>query len=140
MWQELLDFGKAIEIAQNELVDYNKKLKTLRDYYLASVEKRIPFIRMNGDLENRLSGNANICFKGVDGGTMLQELDKVGICASSGSACSAGLLNPSHVLLAIGVPSSIARSSLRITFGKENTVEDVDYLVDHLEKIVKKLR
>ena len=91
-------------------------------------------------MENRLPGNANICFKGVDGGKMLQELDKVGICASSGSACSAGLLNPSHVLLAIGVPASIARSSLRITFGRENTVEDVDYLVGNLVKIVKKLR
>lgn len=73
-------------------------------------------------------------------GSMLQELDKAGICASSGSACSAGLLNPSHVLLAIGVPANIARSSLRVTFGRENTVEDVDYLVDCLGKIVKKLR
>ncbi len=136
----IIGIGKAIEIAQNELEDYNKKLKSLREYYFASVEKTIPFIRINGDLENRLPGNANICFKGVDGGKMLQELDKVGICASSGSACSAGLLNPSHVLLAIGVPASIARSSLRITFGRENTVEDVDYLVGNLVKIVKKLR
>ncbi len=136
MW----DYGKAIEIAQNELVDYNKKLRVLRDYYLTNIEKSIPFIRVNGDLENRLCGNANVCFKGVDGGEMLQELDKVGICASSGSACSAGLLNPSHVLLAIGVPASIARSSLRVTFGKENTIEDVDYLVGNLVKIVQKLR
>lgn len=140
MSQELWGFGKAIEIAQNELPDYNKKLKILRDYYFDNVEKRIPFIRINGDLENRLAGNANICFKGVDGGQLLQELDKVGICASSGSACSAGLLNPSHVLLAIGVPSNVARSSLRVTFGRENTVEDVDYLVGHLERIVNKLR
>ncbi len=95
---------------------------------------------MNGDLENRLAGNCNICFKGVDGAKLLQELDKVGICASSGSACSSGFLNPSHVLLAIGVPASIARSSLRVTFGKENTIEDVDYLVDHLARIVKRLR
>lgn len=135
-----MDFGKAIEIAQNELVEYNKKLKVLRDYYLASVEKNIPFIRINGDLENRLAGNANICFKGVDGGKLLQELDQVGICASSGSACSAGLLNPSHILLAIGVPTNVARSSLRVTFGRENTIEDVDYLVENLSRIVKKLR
>lgn len=107
---------------------------------MASVEKNIPFIRINGDLENRLAGNANVCFKGVDGSKLLQELDKVGICASSGSACSSGLLNPSHVLLAIGVPANIARSSLRVTFGKENTVEDVDYLVNQLTRIVKKLR
>lgn len=135
-----MDFGKAIEIAQNELPEYNKKLKVLRDYYLANVEKNIPFIRINGDLENRLSGNANVCFKGVDGGRLLQELDQVGICASSGSACSAGLLNPSHVLLAIGVPANIARSSLRVTFGRENSMEDVDYLVGNLARIVQKLR
>ncbi len=135
-----MDFGKAIQIAQEELPEYNKKLRVLRDYYLANVEKDIPFIRINGDLENRLAGNANVCFKGVDGAKLLQELDKVGICASSGSACSAGLLNPSHVLLAIGVPANIARSSLRVTFGKENTVEDVDYLVEQLMRIVKKLR
>lgn len=112
----------------------------LRDYYLDNVEKNIPFIRINGDLENRLSGNSNICFKGVDGGILLQELDKRGICASSGSACSAGLLNPSHVLLAIGVPQNMARSSLRVTFGRENTIEDVDYLVNSLITIVNKLR
>lgn len=136
----IVGLGKAIEIVQNEFEDYNKKLRVLRDYYLTNIEKNIPFIQMNGDLEHRLSGNMNICFKGVDGGSMLQELDKVGICASSGSACSSGLLNPSHVLLAIGVPASIARSSLRITFGKENTIEDVDYLVENLVRIVKKLR
>ncbi len=95
---------------------------------------------MNGDLENRLAGNSNICFRGVDGARMLEELDQVGICASSGSACSSGLLNPSHVLLAIGVPNSLARSSLRVTFGRENTKDDVDYLVYHLIHIVGKLR
>ena len=115
-------------------------MRILRDYYLESVEKNIPFIQLNCDLENRLSGNSNICFKGVDGASLLQELDKVGICASSGSACSSGFLNPSHVLLAIGVPAKVAKSSLRITFGKENTIEDVDYLVEQLGRIVKKLR
>lgn len=87
-----------------------------------------------------MPGNCNICFKGVDGANLLEELDNVGICASSGSACSSGFLNPSHVLLAIGVPKNIARSSLRITFGKENTIEDVDFLVDNLIRIVNKLR
>lgn len=140
MWQELLDFGKAIEIAQNELVEYNQKLRVLRDYYFENIAKNIPNIMINGDLENRLAGNANVCFRGVDGGSMLSELDKVGICASSGSACSAGLLNPSHVLLAIGVPQNIAKSSLRVTFGRENTIEDVDYLISNLINIVKKLR
>ena len=136
----IVGIGKAMEIAQNEMGDYTKKLRILRDYYFDKVEKNIPFIRINGDLENRLPGNANICFKGVDGSQMLQELDKRGICASSGSACSAGLLNPSHVLLAIGVPASIARSSLRVTFGRENSMEDVDYLVQSLGEVVSQLR
>ena len=136
----IVGLGKAIEIAQNDLPEYTQKLKFLRDYYLESVQKNIHFITINGDMKNRLPGNANICFKGVDGGKLLAELDKVGICASSGSACSAGLLNPSHVLLAIGVPNNLARSSLRVTFGKENTIEDVDYLVDNLKNIINKLR
>ena len=136
----IVGLGKAIEIAQNELSDYNKKLRILRDCYFDKVQENIPYIKINGDLENRLPGNSNICFKGVDGGTLIQELDKKGICASSGSACSSGFLNPSHVLLAIGVPSNLAKSSLRVTFGRENTIEDVDYLVDNLVKIVRKLR
>jgi len=136
----IVGFGKAIEIAQNELENYNKKLKVFRDYYFEKVQENIPYIRINGDLEDRLPGNANVSFKGVDGGKLLQELDNVGICASSGSACSSGHLNPSHVLLAIGVPNSLAKSSLRVTFGKENTIEDVDYLVENLKEIIKKLR
>lgn len=136
----IVGLGKAIEIAQLELPEYNNKLKYLRDYYLEKVQKNISHIRINGDLENRLSGNTNICFKGVNGGNLVEELDKVGICASSGSACSSGFLTPSHVLLAIGVPNNMAKSSLRVTFGRENTIEDVDYLVDSLSKIVKKLR
>jgi len=127
----IVGIGKAIEIAENELENYTNRLKMLRDYYL---------IKINGDLEDRLPGNSNICFKGVDGATMLKELDERGICASSGSACSSGLLNPSHVLLAIGIPANIAKSSLRVTFGKENSFEDVDYLVQSLIEIVNKLR
>lgn len=136
----IVGLGKAIEMANNNLDEYNKKIKTLRNFYIDEVKKRIPNIRINGDLENRLPGNANICFKGIDGGKLLSELDKKGICASSGSACSAGLLNPSHVLLAIGVPISLAKGSLRVTFGKENNFEDTEYLVDNLEEIVKKIR
>ena len=136
----IVGLGKAIEIAENELPEYNRYLKMLRNYYIEGIQSNIPFIRINGDMENRLPGNANICFKGVDGGKLLQELDKIGICASSGSACSAGLLTPSHVLLAIGVPNNIARSSLRVTFGKENTLQDVDYLIENLKNIVEKLR
>ena len=113
---------------------------SLRNYYIEEVKKRIPNIVINGDLENRLPGNSNICFIGVDGSKMLKELDNVGICASSGSACSAGLLTASHVLLAIGVSEKVARSSLRVTFGKENTKEDVDFLVETLVEIVARLR
>ena len=132
--------GKAMEIADENLEGYNRKIKNLRDFYVSEMVKRVPYIRINGDMENRLSGNANICFSGVDGAKLLSELDKKGICASSGSACSAGLLTPSHVLLAIGVPNNLARSSLRITFGKENTMEDTQYLVENIEEIVNNLR
>ncbi len=132
--------SKALEIATEGLITYNNHIKKLRNLYISEIQKRIPYIKINGDMEKRLSGNANICFSGVDGGNLLVELDKKGICASSGSACSAGLLNPSHVLLAIGVSNSLARSSLRITFGRENTLEDTLYLVDNVEEIVKRLR
>ena len=132
--------GEALELAYRELDRNNYILKYLRNYYISEVKRRIPYIKINGDLVKRLPGNANISFSGIDGKKLIEELDKVGICASSGSACSAGLLNPSHVLLSIGVPVDLAKSSLRITFGKENTMEDVDYLVDNLESIVNKLR
>lgn len=132
--------GKALEIATINLEKYNKHIRNLRNFYISEIQKRVPYIRINGDLEKRLSGNANISFSGVDGGKLLIELDKRGICASSGSACSAGLLNPSHVLLSIGVPKYLAKSSLRITFGKDNTLEDTEYLIDNLEECIKELR
>lgn len=132
--------GEALELAYREISRNNYILKYLRNYYISEVKRRIPYIRINGDTENRLPGNANISFSGIDGRRLLEELDKVGICASSGSACSAGLLNPSHVLLSMGVPVDLAKSSLRVTFGKENTIEDVDYLIDNLERIIKMLR
>ena len=132
--------GKALELATQNMEQYNNHIKKLRDYYVNEIKKRILYIRINGDEEKRLSGNSNISFSGVDGGKLLAELDKRGICASSGSACSAGLLTPSPVLLAIGVPNSLARSSLRITFGKENTLEDTNYLIETLVEIVQKLR
>lgn len=133
----IVGLGKAIEISQQEMNDYNYKLKILKNYYLNEVKKNFKNIKINGDLENSLNGNANVCFSGIDGEYMLKELDKNGICASSGSACSSGFFNPSHVLLAIGVPQNLARSSLRVTFGKENTIEDVDYLIEIL-KIINK--
>lgn len=136
----IVGLGKAIEIAYRNFDKYNEKLTTLRDYYISQVEAKIPEVKLNGDRIKRLPGNANISFKGIEGESLLLNLDLKGICASSGSACSTGSLNPSHVLMAIGLPHEIAHGSLRTTFGDENTKEDVDYLVDSLVEIVGKLR
>ena len=136
----IVGLGKALELATESMEKNNLKLKSMRDYYISEVIKRIKYVKLNGDIKNRLPGNANISFSGVDGSKLLSELDKRGICASSGSACSAGLLNPSHVLLAIGATNNLAKSSLRISFGKENTFEETKYLVDNLEEIINDLR
>lgn len=136
----IVGLGKAIEIAYKNFDKYNEKLTTLRDYYISQVEAKIPKVKLNGDRIKRLPGNANISFKGIEGESLLLNLDLKGICASSGSACNTGSLNPSHVLMAIGLPHEIAHGSLRTTFGDENTKEDVDYLVDNLVEIVGKLR
>ncbi len=136
----IVGMGKAIEIAKRDLEEHNKKIKELRDYYLSEVQKRIPYIKINGSLTNRLPGNANVSFRYIEGEGLLLNLDLKGICASSGSACTSGSLDPSHVLLAIGLPHEIAHGSLRISIGKYNTKEEVDYLLDNLEEIVQRLR
>lgn len=136
----IVGMGKAIEMAYENLDEHRKKIRDLRDYYISEVEKRIPYIKINGDLEKRLPGNANISFRFIEGEGMLLNLDLKGICASSGSACTSGSLDPSHVLLAIGLPHEIAHGSLRVSIGKDNTKEEVDYLLDNLEQIVKRLR
>lgn len=136
----IVGMGKAIEMAYENIEEHRKKIKDLRDYYISEVERRIPYIKINGDLEKRLPGNANISFRFIEGEGMLLNLDLKGICASSGSACTSGSLDPSHVLLAIGLPHEIAHGSLRISIGKNNTKEEVDYLLDNLEQIVKRLR
>ncbi len=125
----IVGLGKAIELAYENLDEYNKKLTNLRDYYISQIEKKIPDAKLNGHRTKRLPGNANISFKGVDGQLLLLKLDEKGICASSGSACTSGSLDPSHVLIAIGLPSEYSQGSLRITIGDENTKEDIDYLV-----------
>ena len=104
------------------------------------VQKRIPYVRANGSLNSRLPGNMNISFRFIEGEGLLLNLDLKGIYASSGSACTSGSLDPSHVLLAIGLPHEIAHGSLRISIGKYNTKEEVDYLIDSLVEIVNKLR
>lgn len=129
-------FGKACQIAEENINDYQEKLKNLRDYCLEKIKENIPQIHINGTMEKRLSGNLNISFEGIESGELLYKLDELGICASGGSACSSGDNNPSHVLTAIGVPSKLAKGAIRFTFGDFNTKEEVDYLVEVLKKIV----
>ena len=136
----IVGLGKAIEIAYKNLNEHTDKIRKLRDYYISEVQKRIPDITINGNMEKRLPGNSNISFKNVDGESLLINLDLKGIYASSGSACTSGSLDPSHVLIAIGLSNELARSSLRVTIGKYNTKEEVDYLLENLEQVVKKIR
>lgn len=136
----IVGLGKAIEKIYENFDEYNEKLTNLRDYYIKRVEEEIPYIKINGHRTNRLPGNSNISFKFIEGEALLLNLDFKGICASTGSACASGSMNPSHVLVAIGLTSEIAHGSLRITIGEENTKEDIDYLVDCLVEITQKLR
>lgn len=136
----IVGLGKAIELANNNIIQNNERLLNLRNYCIEQIKNRIPYIRINGDLNSRLPGNINISFLYVNGKDLVKLLAKKGICTSSGSACSSGLPQPSHVLLAMGLSEDIASSALRITLGKENTKEDIDYFVDELEKIVVNLR
>lgn len=136
----IVGLGKAIEIANDNVMQNNEKLLNLRNYCIEQIKNRIPYIRINGDLNSRLPGNINISFLYVNGKDLVKLLAKKGICTSSGSACSSGLPRPSHVLLAMGLSEDIASSALRITLGKENTKEEIDYFVGELEKIVVNLR
>ena len=113
---------------------------TLRDYLIGRIEKEIPYCRLNGDREERLPNNVNFSFQFVEGESLLIMLDMKGICASSGSACTSGSLDPSHVLLAIGLPHEIAHGSLRLTLSEENTKEEMDYVVENIREIVARLR
>jgi cysteine desulfurase len=136
----IVGLGKAIEIATNNIDAYNEKLLALRERTIDEIMKKVPFVRLNGHRQNRLPGNVNFSFEFIEGESLLLMLDMKGIAASSGSACTSGSLDPSHVLLAIGLPHEIAHGSLRLTFGEENTQQDVDYLLDVLPAIVERLR
>lgn len=136
----IVGLAKAMELAYDSLEEHNKKIKELRDYYVNQVKEKIPYIKINGDMEKRLPGNSNISFRFIEGEGLLLNLDLKGICASSGSACTSGSLDPSHVLLAIGLPHEIAHGSLRISIGKYNTKEEIDYVVESLAEIVVRLR
>lgn len=135
----IVGIGKAIEIANQEIEEYNMKLLDLRNYFLEKI-KVIPYTQINGDINKRLPGNINISFLFVNNKDIIRELNKKGICVSVGSACSCGEIRTSHVLSAIGLSEGIARGTIRITLGKENTKEDIEYLVDSLKEIIKKLR
>ena len=136
----IVGLAKALEISHKDMEKHNKQIKELRDYYVQEVKQKIPYIKINGDLEKRLPGNSNISFRFIEGESLLLNLDLKGICASSGSACTSGSLDPSHVLLAIGLPHEIAHGSLRISIGKYNTKEEIEYTVSCLTEIVQRLR
>lgn len=136
----IVGFGKAVELAYETIDEHNRKLMTLRDKLINDIYKKIEYVRLNGHPENRLPGNVNFSFEFIEGESLLLSLDMVGISASSGSACTSGSLDPSHVLLAIGLPHEIAHGSLRLTLGDFNTEEEMDYVVENLEKIVDRLR
>ncbi len=135
----IVGLGVAITDACSDIEGRSEKLKLLRDRFIDGALK-IERSRLNGDREKRLAGSANLCFEGVEGESLLLWLDNNGICASSGSACTSGSLDPSHVLLSIGLPHEIAHGSLRVSFSDENTVEDVDHILDVLPGIINKLR
>ena len=136
----IVGIGKAAELAGRNIEEVSRYEIKLRDHLIERVLKEIPYSRLNGHRTDRLPGNANFCFRFIEGESMLILLDQLGICASSGSACTSGSLDPSHVLLAIGLPHEIAHGSLRISLSEETTIEDIDFVVDELKKIVERLR
>ncbi len=136
----IVGMGYAISLASNEIESHTEKIKYLRDLYIKSIINEVPNIYINGSLDKRLPGNANISYLGIKGAKMVELLNERGICASSGSACSAGLIKPSNVILATTKNSNIASSALRTTFGKYNTIDDINYLVENIKDIVKKYR
>ncbi len=132
----IVGIGKASEIAKNGINTHIKYLQKLRDYYITEIEQKIPNAMLNGPRYNRLPGNANFSFKDIEGTTILLKLDQAGISASSASACSTGSSKPSHVLTAIGRDEKTAKSAIRITFGEDNTIDDVNYLISQISKII----
>lgn len=133
-------YGKAVEIAMATMEERMKKETELRDYLIEQVIAQVPYTRLNGHRTSRLSNNANFAFQFIEGESLLIMLDSSGICGSSGSACTSGSLDPSHVLLAIGLPHEIAHGSLRLTLNEENTKEEMDFVVERIKEIVAKLR
>ena len=136
----IIGLGEACKIAKNNMEPHINKLKELREFYFSEIQKQVSDIKINGSMKHRLPGNSNVSFKEINGNELLMKLDEKGICASAGSACSSGSNMPSHVLTAIGLTSEYAEGTLRVTFGDENTKEDVEYLVTSLADIIKEIR
>ena len=136
----IVGFGAAVERAVQAMDERVRKETELRDYLISRIEAEIPYSRLNGHRTERLPGNVNFSFEFIEGESMLIMLDMKGICASSGSACTSGSLDPSHVLMAIGLKHEIAHGSLRLTLSEENTKEEMDIVVEELKKIVTRLR
>ena len=136
----IVGLGEAIELATADIEGHNKKIRALRDRLMNGILAKIPNARLNGHPEKRLPGNINISFEFIEGESMLLWLDDEGICASTGSACTSGSLEPSHVLLATGLPVEISHGSLRLTLGNVNTDADVDFVLEVLPKVVSRLR
>lgn len=136
----IVGMAKALEISIRDMEKNNAKIKQMRDYFVERVKKEIPYVKLNGGMEKRLVSNANFSFEFIEGESILMTLDLKGIAVSSGSACSSGSLEPSYVILATGAKIEEAHSSIRFSFGKENTMIEVDYVVDCLKEQVEKLR
>ena len=136
----IVGYGKAAEIAAKTMKERTAKEIELRDHLIDRVLAEVPYTRLNGHRTNRLPNNANFSFQFVEGESLLILLDNNGICGSSGSACTSGSLDPSHVLLAIGLPHEIAHGSLRLTLSAETTLEDIDFVVDCIKQIIERLR
>ena len=136
----IVGMGKAIELAMESMESRNAYVSGLRDRLIEGILRRIPETRLNGHRTRRLSGNVNVSIRYIEGEALLLSLDMKGIAGSSGSACTSGSLDPSHVLLAIGLPHEIAHGSLRLSLSEENTAEEVDYTIDALVEIVERLR
>ncbi len=136
----IVGFAKALENAVVTMDEKNQKKSRLRDYLISKMLSEVPYSRLNGDPINRLSNNANFAYEFIEGESLLIMLDMEGICGSSGSACTSGSLDPSHVLLAIGLPHEKAHGSLRLTMSDENTIEEMDFVVEKVKGIVERLR
>lgn len=137
----IVGLGKAIEMATTDIEEKSKRLKALRDKLIDGLLEKVPYTRLNGPRnEGRLNNNVNICFNFIEGEGILLWLDEAGICASSGSACTSGSLDPSHVLLSIGLPHEVAHGSLRLTIGDGTTEEEVDYVLEQIPPIIERLR